>query len=87
MPKEKSPAFQFYPADWLSSTAISLMTPAEEGAYLRLLCHAWMDPMCSLPDDDAQLAILSRLGPHWKHASLKIRAKFEVVDGRLRAWR
>jgi hypothetical protein len=35
----KRPAFQFYPSDWLASMAIMLMTPAEEGAYVRLLCH------------------------------------------------
>jgi uncharacterized protein YdaU (DUF1376 family) len=61
----KAPAFQFYANDWLSSTQIALMTPAQEGAYIRLLCHAWNDPDCSIPDDDAQLAILSRLGEEW----------------------
>ncbi len=29
----KAPSFPFYPDAWLSSTDISLMTPAEEGAY------------------------------------------------------
>ena len=61
----KAPAFRFYANEWLSSTQIALMTPAQEGAYIRLLCHAWNDPDCSIPDDDQQLAVLSRLGEEW----------------------
>lgn len=57
----KAPAFQFYVNDWLSSTPITLMTPAEEGAYIRLLAYMWNDPDCSLPDDDNTLISLSRL--------------------------
>lgn len=80
----KPPAFQFYPSDWLSSTKIALMTPAEEGAYIRLLCHAWSDPQCSLPDDDNILASLSRLGPEWfNNASTKIRGCFKKRGNRL----
>lgn len=80
----KPPAFQFYPGDWLASTKISLMTPAEEGAYIRLLCHAWSDPHCSLPDDDNILASLSRLGPEgFEGASTKIRACFKKKGNRL----
>jgi uncharacterized protein YdaU (DUF1376 family) len=61
----RAPAFQFYPNDWLSSPTIALMSPAEEGAYIRLLSYAWADPDCSLPDDDAALSQLSRLGEGW----------------------
>lgn len=60
-----SPAFQFYPKEWLSSATVNLMTPAQEGGYFRLLCYAWLDKDCSLPDDDVQLATLSRLGEGW----------------------
>lgn len=35
----KSPAFQFYPKDFITGT-IGL-TPEEVGAYIRLLCHQW----------------------------------------------
>lgn len=83
----KSPAFQFYANDWLSSTQITLMTPAQEGAYIRLLCHAWNDPDCSIPDDDEQLARLSRLGDDWtKGAAIRVRACFEPhphIPGRM----
>lgn len=61
----RAPAFQFYPNEWLSSPTIALMSPAEEGAYIRLLSYAWADPDCSLPDDDTDLSQLSRLGEGW----------------------
>jgi uncharacterized protein YdaU (DUF1376 family) len=85
--KGKPPAFPFYVKDWLSSPKINLMTPAEEGAYIRLLCYAWEDQDCSLPDDDAALAQLSRLGNEWSNGSAKtLRGFFTVhphVPGRL----
>ena len=41
--KDKDRLFQFpfFPADFLVSTM--LMTPAEVGAYMRLLCHSWIE--------------------------------------------
>lgn len=66
----KSPAFQFYPNDWLSSTRIALMTPAEEGGYIRLLCHDWTND--GIPNDDDQLAALSRLGDAWFNGSAQV---------------
>lgn len=83
MAKDKPPAFQFYPDAWLSSTDILLMSPAEEGAYIRLLSHAWMAEDCGLPNDDAQLAIISRLGKQWPKSGKRLRAKFEAIGDRL----
>ena len=68
--------------DWLSSTAIALMTPAEEGGYWHLLLHAWSDTDCCLPDDDETLAQLSRLGPAWRQSAAKIRKCFTVDPAR-----
>ena len=68
--------FPLHANDWLSSKKVTLMSPAEEGAYIRLLCHAWADPDCALPDDDDKLARLSRLGSDWKAASTTLRACF-----------
>jgi len=73
----------FYPDAWLSSTSIILMTPAEEGAYIRLICHAWLSPDCGLPNGDEELAALSRLGSRWKKSAAKIRPKFEQIGDRL----
>lgn len=73
------PDMPVFPNDWLSSTAITLMTPAEEGAYWRLLCHAWSDPTCSIPKCPVSLAALSRLGEAWATGGgAKIMACFEV---------
>lgn len=63
MSKSKPPAFQFYPGDWLSSPRVMLMTPEQEGAYVRLLCYDWSSD--GIPDDDATLSVLSRLGEGW----------------------
>jgi uncharacterized protein YdaU (DUF1376 family) len=53
------------------------MTPAEEGAYLRLLCYCWESGDCSIPDDDNTLAKLSRLGKGWfKGSSTTLRLCF-----------
>src|SRR5271154_6429275 len=42
-----------------------MMPPDLEGAYIRLLCYCWDSGDCSLPDDDKQLAVLSRLNEGW----------------------
>jgi uncharacterized protein YdaU (DUF1376 family) len=72
----KPPAFQFYPNDWLSSSAVTLMTPEQEGAYIRLLCYDWASD--GIPDDDATLAALSRLGEGWfRGGSTMVRKCFD----------
>ncbi len=82
MTMNRPPAFQFYPNDWLSSPKITLMTPAEEGAYIRLLCYDWMND--GLPDNDEQLAALSRLGEGWfKGGGTRLRECFPLRDGKL----
>ncbi len=85
-PPKRAPAFQFYAGDHLGDPRIALMTPAQEGAYIRLLAYAWMDPDGSLPDDDEALAHLSRLAEGWfGGGSLRVRSCFVVCDGRLRS--
>lgn len=53
----KSPAFQFYPNDWLSSPRVAMMNHAQQGVYIRLLCFDWAND--GLPDDDTKLAALA----------------------------
>ncbi len=79
----KAPYFPLFVNNWLGSGRVSAMTPAEEGAYIRLLCYEWNDEKCSLPADDLSLATLSRLGVDWKHSAAKIRAMFDEHEGRL----
>lgn len=68
--KNKPPSFQFYPDKWLSSPQVALMSPEQEGAYIRLLCYDWDND--GLQDDDGQLARLSRLGEGWLKGSSTI---------------
>jgi len=41
--QNKSPAFQFYPKDWLSDERIAAMTNEERGEYINLLCYDWIN--------------------------------------------
>jgi uncharacterized protein YdaU (DUF1376 family) len=41
MGKSASPAFQFYPDDFLGSSKVAVMTPTEIGVYVLLLCMDW----------------------------------------------
>lgn len=68
----KAPAFQFYAKDWLSSAKVQLMPPEYEGGYIRLLAYCWDSGDCSLPDDDEELATLSRLGQGWFNGGSKV---------------
>lgn len=80
--KNKSPAFQFYPDAYLSDLNVELMTLEEQGAYMRLLCHAWKNATAgTLPNNDEILAQLSRLGKEkWEQSKQKILNAFEVTD-------
>lgn len=53
---ENSPAFQFYPKDFLTDVKQISMSLAEAGAYWRLCCHCWLEG--SLPTDMRRLARL-----------------------------
>jgi uncharacterized protein YdaU (DUF1376 family) len=76
--KSKSPAFQFYPQDFLVGSA--MLSAEETGAYIRLLCYSWTHD--GLPDDDAQL---QRLAGCHGNAIASIRHKFGICqDGKLR---
>lgn len=50
----KSPAFQFYPKDWIADARVCELSLEEEGAYIRLLNHCWLEG--SVPADPARCA-------------------------------
>ncbi len=52
----KSPAFQFYPNDFLSDANVIVMTLQERGAYITLLCLCWQQG--GLPSDVEKLSRL-----------------------------
>lgn len=79
-----SPAFPFYASDFLSSADVLTMSLEQVGAFVILLCTAWLADDCGLPDNDDDLAILSRMNEGWlKGGSKKVRKKFFSKDGRL----
>lgn len=51
--KKNSPAFQFYPADYLADGKVQMLTLEQEGAYIRLLCFYWREG--TLPSDPVLL--------------------------------
>jgi uncharacterized protein YdaU (DUF1376 family) len=78
----KSPAFQFYPKDFLSDANVMAMSLTELGAYWKLTCICWNEG--SLPADTKSLARL--LGTSAGHASKlwpAIAPCFKERDGRL----
>jgi uncharacterized protein YdaU (DUF1376 family) len=58
----KSPAFQFYPNEFIGDEEQALMSLAEAGAYIRLLCRCWTNG--SLPDSVPALAQLCGSSPN-----------------------
>lgn len=41
-PEQRSPAFQFYPKDFLTDMRVVLMSHEVRGMYITLLCHDWL---------------------------------------------
>ncbi|MCC6989919.1 MAG: DUF1376 domain-containing protein [Acidobacteria bacterium] len=83
MAKEKAPAFQFYPKDFLSDGRPAAMTAEEVGVYVRLLCFCWLDE--SVPDDAARCARMTGVTPaRMTKLWPAVRACFSPVDGALR---
>jgi len=52
----KSPAFQWYPADWLSDMRVRLLPWAAKGLYVDLLCYCWREGY--IPADSTAIAQL-----------------------------
>ena len=61
MSKDKSPAFQFYPKDWLSDARVRAMGREARGVYIDLLALYWNEG--GLPSDTEQLARIAGV-PH-----------------------
>jgi len=76
--KNNTPAFQFYPQDFLVGTA--MLSAEETGAYIRLLCYQWTND--GLPNDKV---ILARIAGCDGNAVGSIWDKFGIChDGKLR---
>lgn len=71
-----------YVGDYLRDT--SRLTTEQHGAYLLLIFDYWSSGQ-SLPDDDTQLALITRLSPEkWHQLRPSLARFFQVVDG---VWR
>jgi hypothetical protein len=56
--KVESPAFRFYPADYLADEKVQAMSIEGEGCYIRLMSYCWREG--SIPDDRSALAKLCK---------------------------
>lgn len=76
----KSPAFQFYPRDFVFDT--QSWTAEEVGAYMLILCSAWnSDRPGHLPNDPRQLARHGRLSAkQWSRCAPAIMSQLKVTD-------
>ena len=72
----QSPAFQFYPADWLADENVACMTAQEEGWYIRALSYCWREG--SLPADPERLAIL--IGKGADGSAMTLLSKLFMAD-------
>jgi uncharacterized protein YdaU (DUF1376 family) len=77
-----SPAFQFYPADYLADPNVDMMTLEQQGAYIRLICHAWRSTTVGrLLNDRSTLAALARMSvDQWSSNEASILRAFRIDD-------
>ncbi len=83
MAREKVPAFQFYPKDFLSDTNVMQMTMTERGVYITLLSACWLDG--SLPSDVDGLSRVVQMSPErfGKLWAGPLSRCFQALGGRL----
>ena len=82
MAAHKSPAFQFYPDDFLGSGKVGTMTTDEVGAYTLLLCLEWNET--GFVFDEEELARWCRMSrAKFRKAWSRVSRCFEERDGRM----
>lgn len=82
MAAEKSPAFQFYPKDFLMDGNVAGMSLQERGAYITLLCICWQEQ--SLPNDQGRLARMVGVPlPVFRRLWPALVPCFQITAGRL----
>lgn len=78
----KSPAFRFYPSDFMGSPDVQAMDLHEVGAYTLLLCTAWLSERHGyLPDNEDHIRRWARMTPsQWRKSREIILKKFPVAE-------
>ena len=84
--KRTTPAFQFYPAEFLASAKVDRMSMTERRIYITLLCRCWLDN--GLPIDLDELADYARMKPEkfrrlWTDPRCRIPQCFHERAGKL----
>jgi len=77
------PYFPLYQRDIIANEHIRRMSPAEVGAYFLLLCNAWQNKDCGLPNEERALAIYSQAGNEWRKLKGSVLERFFEWDNRL----
>tara|TARA_Y100001960_G_C14344146_1_gene666291 strand:+ start:38 stop:490 length:453 start_codon:yes stop_codon:yes gene_type:complete len=54
--KNKAPAFQFYPADYVSDINVILISNQQRGCYWQLMCQEWLSNGKGIPKEVGELA-------------------------------
>lgn len=81
----KPPFFPFYPKDFTGDELVMAMCTEGVGAYIRLLCAAWVaSPPATIPDNDTVLARIAGLTPsRWSELKAEVLAPWSASkDGR-----
>lgn len=94
----KSPAFQFYAADYLADEHVQLMSLEEEGIYIRLLAYCWregsipsepklLQRLCKGGSTEAITMVLTRFIPHPDLPSRMVHPRLEEERKKQEHWR
>lgn len=83
----RTPAFQFYPSDWLGSRSVRLMDAEQRGWYIQLLAESWeSDTQATLPNDDALLRVLAGMNTRstgvderWEFVKKQFKKRGQIV--------
>ncbi len=77
----RSPAFQFYPKDFLMDDKVAVMTLEQMGAYVLLLCYQWQND--GLPIAELELKQMCKNPENWDDIWAKVGRCFFENKGRL----
>ena len=77
----KSPAFQFYPKDFLMDDKVAVMNLEQIGAYMKLMCFCWNND--GLPNDKDELKSMCGNPETWETIWKKVSKCFYENNGKL----